>query len=152
MGDSNGDGWQDIVAGAPQLTGNGYMRSFDWLTVAPDLGKGGPGNAKLKMYGAPLSSEGQMDLSLKGAAANKPAMIFASFAQANLSFKGGTLVPALGNALMVPVVTGPFGTLKFTGIPGGNGPVSLYVQVLIQDPAQAKGWAFSNAIKPQFLP
>jgi hypothetical protein len=93
-----------------------------------------------------------MDLSLKGAAFSKPAMIFASFAQANLAFKGGTLVPALGNALMVPVVTGPQGTLKFTGIPGGNGPVSLYVQVLIQDPAQAKGWAFSNAIKPQFLP
>jgi hypothetical protein len=152
-GDTNGDGWMDVVVGAdPYQQELGYVRSFEVLAKAPNLGNGGPGSATLSMYGSPLSSFGQMDLLLKGAAPSKPAFLIASLAALNAPFKGGVLVPNVAAGLLVPLATDAQGKVLITGIPGGSGPVSFYVQCLIKDPAQVKGWAFSNAIKPQFLP
>jgi hypothetical protein len=54
--------------------------------------------------------------------------------------------------VVVSLFTGPQGKFVLPGIPGGGGPVSFYVQILIQDPNQPLGWALTNAIKPQLLP
>src|SRR5262249_18835460 len=67
-GDINGDGWPDLLTSWPyndalgQDAGESVAYSF--LTYQSSLGFGGPGAAKLEMYGTPLSSGGQADLRL----------------------------------------------------------------------------------------
>jgi hypothetical protein len=44
------------------------------------------------------------------------------------------------------------GKIKLTDIPGGGGPLIVFMQFLIQDANQPKGWQISNAIAAEFLP
>ena len=67
-------------------------------------------------------------------------------------FKGGTLVPSASPALILPFVTDALGRVTLTDIPGGGGPLIVFMQFLIQDAAQPKGWQLSNAIAAEFLP
>jgi hypothetical protein len=49
-------------------------------------------------------------------------------------------------------VTNPAGKITVPNIPGGGGPFSLYLQVVIPDAAQPQGYQFSNAIRADWLP
>jgi hypothetical protein len=37
-------------------------------------------------------------------------------------------------------------------VPGGGGPLTIFVQAMYADPAQAQGFGFSNALSVKLLP
>jgi hypothetical protein len=116
-----------------------------------DLGFGGPGSAVLSLCGDPLGSGGTADLLLTGAPASTTAWLTASAAFNPVPFKGGALVtvPIL---MMVPFPTNGAGTLAINNLAGGHGPLDVYVQFVIVDPAQPAGYGLSNALLVELLP
>ncbi|HTE04980.1 MAG TPA: FG-GAP-like repeat-containing protein, partial [Planctomycetota bacterium] len=156
-GDVNGDGWVDLAVGAQHYDGPagediGRVEVYEVLQHATNVGFGGPGAAKLSMYGSPLDDFGQMDLKLTDAKANAPAWIIASPSTGFLTFKGGVLVPDLGLSVIVPLVTNGAGQITVPGILGGFGPASVVIQYVIKDAGQPFGYAMSNAVAPFFMP
>jgi FG-GAP repeat/FG-GAP-like repeat len=156
VGDLDGDGWSDLAIGGSGVdtsgTSAGAVRLVRAAVPQADLGFGGPGSAKLAIYGEPLGPTGTADLRLTGAVAGKPAFLLASLVQQPTPFKGGTLVPQAATALLLPLATDAQGKITLQGIPGGGGPLDIHVQVLVLDAQQPKGVAFSNAVKAVFLP
>ena len=156
VGDLDGDGWTELAVGAPgdDTNGNesGSVRLVTAAHAQPDLGFGGPGNVQLEIYGQPLATGGKADLHMTGAEPAQPAFLLASAVQQPVAFKGGTIVPQVATALMFELATDTLGEITLTGIPGGKGPVDVYVQILVLDANQPKGVAFSNAVKAEFLP
>jgi hypothetical protein len=159
-GDLNDDGWPDVVAGAPNHDAGGAdagrARVHDVLVHQKNIGYQGPGSAVLAMYGTELSSGGVADIALTGAAPGKPATLFASVALGLTPFKGGTLAPDLTSAALFPFTTGALGsaagTVTLAGVPGGSGPVNIYIQFVIKDSAQPQGFALSNCVQAAYLP
>jgi hypothetical protein len=155
-GDLNGDGWPDIVVGAPNHDAGGAdagrARAFDILTHQASLGFQGPGTATLEMYGTPLGTGGVADIALSGAAASKPATLVASAVLAPVPFKGGMLAPQASTAGFFPFTTSATGTVSLPGVAGGGGPFSLYLQFVIKDAAQPQGFALSNCVQAAFVP
>jgi hypothetical protein len=120
-------------------------------TCQTDLGFGGPGTASLELCGGDLSSGTTADLVLSGAPAGQPAWIaVGSTANPTLLF-GGTLVP-IPAASVVFGATDGLGVWTLPGIPGGNGPLTLYLQALVLDLALPELLAISNALQVDFLP
>ena len=115
------------------------------------LGFAGPGPSQLAVCGGDLSMGTSADLTLWGLPAYGQAFLVAGLVGAPTPLKGGTLVP-VPFLLLVPVVAGPAGTLVLDGIPGGGGPVSLYVQAVHADGALPGGWGLSNAVRIDLLP
>jgi hypothetical protein len=156
VGDVDGDGWTELAVGAIGDDGNGVdsgsVRLVSAVVVQPDLGFGGPGPVTLQIYGQPLASGGTADMRVTGAEPGQPAFLLASAVQQPVAFKGGTIVPQVATAIMVSLATDTQGAITLTGIPGGKGPVDVYVQVLVLDAAQPQGVAFSNAVRAEFLP
>jgi len=86
-------------------------------------------------------------LHLVNAAPQAPALLFAGLAQADLPFKGGTLVPAA--VAFVPQVTGASGGASLTfalpeGVPSG---LAIYFQEWVVDAGAIQGAAGSNAVR-----
>jgi len=52
----------------------------------------------------------------------------------------------------IPMVTDAAGEFLIPDVPGGGGPVSLYLQCATQDAGQPKGVSLSNAVQADFLP
>ena len=116
-----------------------------------DLGFGGPGTATLSVCGGDLSTGTTADLLLTGAATGTTAWLVQSLAALPTPFKGGTLVP-IPVLAADPYATGGAGQVAINAIPGGGGPFTVVIQFVIQDAAQVKGYAFSNAVQVAFLP
>lgn len=116
-----------------------------------DLGFAGPGTLDLDLCGGDLSSGTTADLSLTGALPNVGAWLFAGLSQLPVPFKGGTLVPVPW-ALLLPLPVDASGHGGIAGVPGGIGPLTVYVQAVQADAAQPHGWAISNALRVDFLP
>ena len=116
-----------------------------------DLGFGGPGDARLTICGEPFATGNVADLVVTDAAPNRPAWIAASLTFAPTPFKGGQLVP-IGLELFLPFATDATGSIVLDDLEGGGGPIDVYVQALILDPAQQKGVALTNALKLVVLP
>ena len=116
-----------------------------------DLGFGGPGPLRIMACGGDLSAGTSTDLTLVGAPAFGTAFLLVGLSGNPTAFKGGTLVP-LPTLLLLGVSAGPAGTLIVPSIPGGFGPGSLFVQAARADAQQPKGFAFSNALRLDFLP
>ncbi|MCB9898614.1 MAG: FG-GAP repeat protein [Planctomycetes bacterium] len=156
LGDVSGDGWADLALGAPYALApngkQGVVSVVSPVVVQPDLGFGGPGGATLAMYGAELAAGLHADLRLEDAAPNRPALLCLSLDVLGAPFKGGVLVPDVGAGIGVVLVTGPDGAIRLLGVPGGGGPLDVFIQYVVQDPTQAKGFALSNAIAASFLP
>ena len=120
-------------------------------TVQTDLGFGGPGLSQLLVAGGTLASGTTADLTLSGVPAFGLAYLLAGLDQAPTPFKGGILVP-FPIVITAPVVAGPAGTLIVTGIPGGGGPASVFVQSVHPDASLPGGYGFSNAVRIDLLP
>jgi len=121
------------------------------VTCQADLGFGGPGALHLSMCGGDLSTGTTADLLLTGAAPGGTVWMIAGLTQNPTPFKDGTLVPVPLN-LVVSLPASGAGQVSVPGIPGGHGPVSLYLQAITQDGSQSQGWAISNALRADFLP
>jgi hypothetical protein len=115
-----------------------------------DLGSGGPGASELSVCGQALGTGGTADLQLVGAPANVPALLFTGPVQGAAPFKGGTLVPVPWS-LFLSLATDGSGSILIP-VSGGNGPLSMYAQFIVQDGAQAQGWGLSNAVRIDLLP
>lgn len=155
-GDLSGDGWNDVLVGVPNndLAGaeSGSARSCTLTYNQVNLLFQGPGSSALSMYGTQLDLGGSADLALVDSKPNAPAYLFASPVPLFAPFKGGVLVPSATPALILPFVTDAQGEVHLDGIPGGGGPLTLYMQFLIQDASQPQGWQLSNGIAASFLP
>lgn len=116
-----------------------------------DLGFGGPGGAELSLCGGDLSTGTTADLALGGAPAGAPAFLVAGLSGNPTPFKGGTLVPFPWNTLLALATDGA-GELTIAGVPGGGGPLSLYIQAFVMDGSQPQGFTISNALRADFLP
>lgn len=116
-----------------------------------DLGFGGPGSSVLSVCGGDLSTGTTADLLLTGAPPLAPAILFAGFNNNPTPFKGGLLVP-LPELLVVPLSTDAGGEIAINGIPGGNGPASIYLQFAIADAGQPGGVGLSNCVRVDLLP
>lgn len=130
------------ITGAALLTPIGACQT--------SLGFAGPGTAQLSICGGELSSGESARLTLWGGPEGGSVLLTAGLVAAPTPFKGGTLVP-VPVLLLQTLPTGPTGTLS-TNIPGGGGPVSVYVQAVYFDAALPVGFGFSNAVRLDFLP
>jgi hypothetical protein len=155
-GDLSGDDWTDVLVGWPfndfAGTNCGLARSYTLTYGQPNLLFQGPGISSLGMYGTQLFPGGIADMALLLSKPNAPAFLIASPVELIAPFKGGTLVPTPSLGLVLPLVTDAQGKLKLTNIPGGGGPLIVFVQFMIQDSNQPGGWQLSNAIAAEFLP
>ena len=154
--DTSGDGWVDVLCGTPtaDLSGvdAGYVFGYEFSVQQPTVQAGGPGSAELHMYGTPLAGGGVADLRVTGAPAFAPVYLLASPASAPASFKGGVLVPQVSSALFLTLPANGQGTVTLTGIPGGGGPLVVYLQAVIPVPIAAQGYWLTNALAAQLLP
>ncbi|HZM00962.1 MAG TPA: hypothetical protein VFD43_12000 [Planctomycetota bacterium] len=115
-----------------------------------DLGFGGPGALQLQVCGQTLSSGDSATLSVMGAPPFAPMLLVAGLAFGPTPFKGGTLVPVPW-ALALPIAASASGGLSLT-VPGGGGPLAVYLQAAAADFAQPAGVAISNAVRLELLP
>lgn len=157
MGDVDGDGWMELAVGAPLADIDGAMDVGEIEVVSAYLdqenfGFGGPGNASLSMRGFPLSSGNVADFRLVNAKPNAPAFLVAATTVVKMPVMGGTIVPSPFDGLLLPVMTDAQGKITIPSVPGGYGSFAEFAQVVIQDNAQVKGYAFSNALKIVFYP
>ncbi|HZM01132.1 MAG TPA: hypothetical protein VFD43_12865 [Planctomycetota bacterium] len=121
------------------------------VTCQADLGFGGPGSMQLSICGGDLSSGTSADLLLTGCVPGGTAWMLAGLTQQPTPFKGGLLVPVPW-ALMLALPVNGAGQVAVNNIPGGHGPLSVYVQALMLDALQPNGWALSNALRVDLLP
>ena len=68
------------------------------------------------------------------------------------SGKGGILVPKISAGVLFAFQADAGGNIYVPNIPGGGGPFIVYAQMIVQDPAQAQGYALTNALAIEFLP
>lgn len=157
-----GQGWKDpataTVSGIPlcplYYSGNWLIRACAEPEVCqPNLGSGGPGNSTISMCGQALATGNTATFSILNATPNVNALLFISL------FNNPTFIPPIGGTLVpfpitttVTVPIGPTGSLVFPGVPGGGGPLSIYVQSVSPDPSQVKGYELSNALRLDFQP
>lgn len=120
-------------------------------TCQPELGFAGPGLSHLTVCGGDLSAGTAADITLSGVPALGLAWLVAAPSATPTPAKGGVLVP-VPIALLVPVLGGPAGTVVLPDVPGGGGPLSVWVQAVHPDGALPGGWGFSNGVEAQLLP
>ena len=116
-----------------------------------DIGYGGPGNMSLSVCGGNLSSGTTADVVLTGAPANALTYIIAS---PNLNPFGvglGTVIDPFAPYIF-PYPADANGEWYILGLPGGGGPLTLYLQVGVFDAGFPGGVGFSNAVQVDFLP
>ncbi len=116
-----------------------------------DVGFGGPGTASLEFCGGDLSSGTTADLRLTGGAPNALLILGVGPMSNPMPLFGGTMVPSPINTLIVDS-TDATGAYSINGVLGGGGPFSVFAQAIIEDAGVTGGFAFSNAVRADFLP
>ena len=115
----------------------------------PDLGQQGPGLSYLSVCGG-LGSGQTYYVQLLNATSFTPALLIAGLSNSPTPFKGGLLVPVpvLFSQLLVTDAAGEF---LIGNLPGGGGPVTIYLQCASVDGGMPHGVSLSNAVQMQFL-
>lgn len=116
-----------------------------------DLGFGGPGSSTLSMCGGDLSTGTTADILLTGAEPGGTAFFVLGFSSAPTAFKGGLLVPVPAQFIKPFGVNGA-GEVLLAGVPGGGGPVTVYIQFASTNGSAPFGYGFSNALEVVVLP
>jgi hypothetical protein len=147
--DVDGDGWKELVVG--RAAGTAVWRNTTGEQVCqPDLGSGGPGSAELSLCGAALTSGQSADLVVSHARLNAGGILAFGFAPASIPFAGGTVA-------VIPIgfqsfTTDDGGKWVLPGVTSSGGPVDVYLQAAVVDPAQPFGFALTNAVRAELLP
>ena len=116
----------------------------------PDLGFQGTGLSSLLVCGG-FATGDTFYVQLLNTTSFTPALLIAGLTNAPTPFKGGLLVP-------VPVlfsqsfVSDAAGEFLFGIVPGGGGPVTIYLQCASLDGGQPHGVSVSNAVQVNLLP
>jgi hypothetical protein len=142
----------DSVIGG--LTGQ-YIDSTITLELAgefcqTDLGFAGPGLMRMEICGEPLSSGNSAELTVTRAPPSALVFLAVSTTANPTPFYGGTLVP-LPLLVVLAAPADATGTLALL-VPGGAGPVTAYVQAVVEDASEPLGYALSNALEVELLP
>lgn len=116
-----------------------------------DLGFAGPGTSTLSICGGNLATGSNATLEVTGATPNQPVFLFVGLASNPTSTLGGTLVP-VPIAFVVSAPANGTGALTIPNVPGGGGPLSIFLQAIHAAPALPLGYGFSNAVRADFLP
>ena len=150
VNDFDHDGDNEMLVGI--CAGTNYWQNETNPTFCQtDLGFQGPGTATMSICGgAPLAKGFTATLSITGGPPNAAAYVFVGLTSTPTPLKGGTLVP-VNYLLLVPLMTNGSGAITIPNIQGGGGPVSVYLQTMIADGAQAAGFAFTNAVRLDLL-
>jgi len=117
---------------------------------ATDLGFGGPGSLSLSLCGQPLLSGNSATMLLTGADPGALVYLLGGVFNTPTPFAGGTLVPIPILVTLLRVADGT-GTVSLL-VPGGGGPVQVYVQAASPDAGVFGGYALSNAIEASVGP
>ena len=115
-----------------------------------DLGHAGPGTLAMQICGDPLATGGSATLSLNGAPAFATVLLAVGLQDLPTPFAGGTLVPV--PVLQVFAVPADGAGWVQIHVPGGGGPVTVYLQAAVVDGSLFGGWALSNALAVELLP
>ena len=142
----------DFQASAVSLNGDVGSPGFyqQGLVLQQDLGFGGPGSARLSMYGEPLSLGNWAAFQINNLPPLATGLLMVSPYKNAVPFKGGTLVP-FPFALEQLFFADARGDVYLPGIPGGGGPGLFYFQFIYVDGAQAQGMGFTNAVEIEVL-
>ena len=139
------------VLGSNSTTGeSGLLLLIPDSVCQPDLGFGGPGSVALSVCGGNLSTGTTADLSITGAVPNQVGLLLIGQQRSAVSFRDGTLLP-IPFLQLVPLPADPSGDILISSIPGGGGPLTLYLQFVDPDAAMPKGYRISNALEVDFL-
>ena len=143
-----------ITRTAPSRSFEAFAPVVITVTCQPNLGLQGPGVVDLEVCGGDLSSGTTADFLLTGAPPFSPTTVLIS-TQLNPAFSPkvfGTLGP-LPPLFVLGVATDGNGEIDIPdAVPGGSGPVSIYIQAVVVDDAQIKDFAVTNTLELQFLP
>ncbi len=116
-----------------------------------DEGDASPAGPALAAEGEPLYTGNQTTLSLTGAPPGAALVLFVGLDRADLPLAdGATLVPQ--PLLVVPGAADAAGAFSIPDVPGGQGPLSVFVQAAVADASAPLGFRFSNALRMDFLP
>lgn len=121
-------------------------------TCQPDVGFAGPGNAALSICGGDLSLGTNATLRLVGGPPSGTVFALGTSTLQPASVAAGTAIDLTPDFLL-SFPTSPAGVFILPGIPGGGGPLSVYLQMAFVDPAQVPIWphvGFSNAVNVNF--
>lgn len=160
-----GQGWTDpkfaTVSGVPlcpfYYNGSWVIRACTSDAVPAvcqqNLGFGGPGNTHLTVCGGDLSTGTTATFKLENANPNVVGVLFVSpfFSPQFVPALFGILCPLPAN-LVLSLPTDALGQTMIPGVPGGNGPFTIHMQMVTPDPSQIKGYEVSNCVRAQFLP
>jgi len=142
-----------VVVGS-WVDGNGTTHGFIARPAAAmqhtDLGYGGPGNSHLSVTGY-LGTGNVGSIDLVGAPPSTAAWLLASTQVTPTPFVGGTVV-TVPVAAYFPLFTDGQGEIHIPGLPGGGGPLTVYLQYLHILPGAPLGYGLSNAVEVQFSP
>ncbi len=156
LGDFDGNGVPDLVAGVPGDDGDSTSPSADygavWLLGLQggasgswtDLGQslaGQLGKPELLPSGSPAPGA-LVELRLTGAKQSSPLLLVIGLSELGLPFHGGVLVPSPD--VLVPAQTNPVGSHTFEGLWSGQAP--LWFQCWIVDAVAVQGLSASNAM------
>ncbi len=146
--DIDNDGDMDMVLGRCSGT---FVWENDSEVCQPNLGFGGPGSTRLRVCGDELATGGTAEAIVYNGPPNTPVLLVAGLVSSPTPLLGGMIVPVPPTYLF-PLATDVSGTATLPGIPGGNGPASLFVQAAAFDPSLPDQFAITNAIQIDFLP
>ena len=142
------DNWVDAISepeflGADsQLLLNGYT---GWWGL--NFGKNGAGGLPLLSGTGTVLPSASVSVSLSGAMASKPAVLFVGASAIYASFKGGTLVPNPDVSVFLTTNGSGGHTYSFTWPSMATPGTTFYFQYWIKEQNSPEFWAASNAIK-----
>lgn len=143
-----GMAWSNVTGGS---TNPGVLANFEPARCLgfcqQDIGFQGPGPALLSVCGGDLSTGTTAALQVTGAAPSAPGYLVADLVHTPFAIFGGTLVGFTG----FPLGSNASGGLSLV-VPGGGGPLDVYVQFVYLDLSLAQGLGFTNGVKIQVLP
>ena len=154
LGDLDGDGVIDLLAGAPGDDDGGMNVGAEWVLFLRDgvvpwayTGDGLAGTAGVpELWGEGTLRSGPNALHLADAKASTPAFLVVGASELNAQFKGGVLVP--NPVLILPFATNAAGEVHLPFVmPTVPEGVALLFQFWIQDSSAVAGYAASNGLE-----